>query len=86
MLSLGNIQTMRVHRFNEGGSGPIGMLVLEQDPELLEPLQLCNGDMIMQYNGDALKSVASSPFVAEQAAYTKLQVLRAGSVIDLVIY
>ncbi len=92
-VSLGGIQTMLVHRFKEGGSGPIGMLVLEQDCQLLEPLQLCSGDMIMRFNGQGFSGVtqplaAGQVFGQEGAAqekYTQLQVLRTGKVIDLFI-
>lgn len=91
-VCFGDIQTMPVHRFKEDGPGPIGMLVLEQDAQLLEPLQLCAGDMIMQFNGQSLTKMTQQQVVNQEAGQrgtqqrsTQLQVLRAGAVIDLFI-
>ena len=87
-LRLAEIHTMPIHRFADGKTNPIGVLVLEQDSALLEPLCLCSGDMILQYNGCDAQNFTQSKIGWQEGApeaYTQLQVLRAGCLVNLVI-
>jgi len=77
-----------VHCFTGGKPSPIGILVLEQDIGLLEALQLCSGDMIMQFNGCDLQNIMQNKMGWQESApekHAQLQVLRSGVVINLLI-
>ena len=78
---LQGIKLMQVH----SSSRTIGMLVLEQDQTLLQPLRLCEGDLIVQVNGQSIKPGKRSGPESNLTQLAHLRVQRDKDVLDLTL-